>query len=65
MKSVKASSPSNACTVPTPLNGRSLEDREVYAVEPGRGGFRCADVVLVGPRAQGLPAPPRTLLPAR
>jgi Xaa-Pro aminopeptidase len=47
-----------------PFNGRPLEDGELYAVEPGLyvpgvGGFRCADVVLVGPRVQRLPAPPK------
>jgi len=47
-----------------PFNGRALEGGELYAVEPGLyvpgvGGFRCADVVLVGPRAQRLPAPPK------
>jgi Xaa-Pro aminopeptidase len=46
-----------------PFNGRPLEAGELYAVEPGLyvpgvGGFRCADVALVGPRAQRLPAPP-------
>ena len=29
------------------------------STSPGVGGFRCADVVLVGERAQRLPAPPK------
>ena len=49
-----------------PFNGRPLEAGELYAVEPGLyvpgvGGFRCADVVLVGERAQRLPAPPKDI----
>jgi len=49
-----------------PFNGRPLEAGELYAVEPGLyvpgvGGFRCADVVLVGTRAQRLPAPPKDI----
>lgn len=49
-----------------PFNGRPLEAGELYAVEPGLyvpgvGGFRCADVVLVGARAQRLPAPPKDI----
>ena len=47
-----------------PFNGRLLEAGELYAVEPGLyvpgvGGFRCADVVLVGAQVQRLPAPPK------
>ena len=50
-----------------PFNGRSLEAGELYAVEPGLhvpgvGGFPCADVVLVGTRAQRLPAPPKDIV---
>ncbi|GEP54739.1 M24 family metallopeptidase [Reyranella soli] len=50
-----------------PFNGRPLEAGELYAVEPGLyvpgvGGFRCADVVLVGTRAQRLPAPPKDIV---
>ena len=49
-----------------PFNGRPLEAGELYAVEPGLyvpgvGGFRCADVVLVGARAERLPAPPKDI----
>jgi Xaa-Pro aminopeptidase len=49
-----------------PFNGRPLEAGELYAVEPGLyvpgvGGFRCADVVLVGARAQRLPSPPKDI----
>jgi Xaa-Pro aminopeptidase len=49
-----------------PFNGRPLEAGELYAVEPGLyvpgvGGFRCADVVLVGERALRLPAPPKDI----
>jgi Xaa-Pro aminopeptidase len=49
-----------------PFNGRPLEAGELYAVEPGLyvpgvGGFRCADVVPVGARAQRLPAPPKDI----
>ena len=49
-----------------PFNDRPLEAGELYAVEPGLyvpgvGGFRCADVVLVGTRAQRLPAPPKDI----
>ncbi len=49
-----------------PFNGRPLEAGELYAVEPGLyvpgvGGFRCADVVLVGQRAQRLPGPPKDI----
>lgn len=50
-----------------PFNGRRLESGELYAVEPGLyvpgvGGFRCADVVLVGTPVRRLPGPPKDVV---
>ena len=49
-----------------PFNGRPLEAGELYAIEPGLyvpgvGGFRCADVVLVGNEVLRLPGPPKDI----
>ncbi len=49
-----------------PFNGRPLEAGELYAIEPGLyvpgvGGFRCADVVLVGTEVSRLPGPPKDI----
>ena len=50
-----------------PFNARALKAGELYAVEPGLyvpgvGGFRCADVVLVGKQVRRLPAPPKDII---